>query len=43
MRGGELVDGSFEGRDVIVINPPTNRRVYLKWFEKIWKEIRRWI
>lgn len=35
MRGGELVDGLFEGKHVIIVDPPKKRRVYLNWFEKI--------
>ena len=40
-RGGEIIDGSFWGKEFVVLDPP-RKRVRFKWLKKIVKEIWIW-
>ena len=43
MRAGELLDGLFIGKGLIVLNPPKRKRLRLRGFKNLWKEIQKWI
>ena len=40
---GELIDGSFIGRNLLAVDFPKRKRPYVHWIEKFMTEVILWI
>lgn len=36
-RGGEIIDGSFGGKELIVLDPPGKKKIHARWLKLIIK------